>query len=110
MRQHYKQIGDEGPCPAATATVIEDISEHQIRSMYRFMYRHVGNREEAEELTARACSRAMRARQAATARHLSDVPLRKHMESYLRQTARSVVEEHLRSFYHSSAHSLASDD
>lgn len=74
-----------------------------MRSVYRFMYCHVGNREEAEELTKRACTRVMQA--------VPDVSSmsRREITELVCRVAHSVVEEHLRWFYRSS-HSLAWGD
>jgi DNA-directed RNA polymerase specialized sigma24 family protein len=65
--------------------------EEQIRAIYRFIYRHVGNREDAESLTERACSEAVWA-----ARSLPDG---QPLDESLWQVAHAVVGEHRRWFY-----------
>lgn len=111
MRLHHKQVGDANQPLTAPGALGQDFSEKQVRDVYRFMYRHVGNREEAEDLTERAFSLANRASQSMQAepRCASGTLPGMSMENRLCQTARSVVEEYLRTVYHS-AQSLASDD
>ena len=72
----------------------------QVSAVYRFMYRHVGNREDAEQLTERACVRAVRSASGAPECHDS--------ETALFQIACEVVTEHLRWFL-SASWSRASD-
>ena len=67
----------------------------QLQEIYRFIYRAVGNREEAEELTERACLQALKAP--------SDACACQAMEIVLFQTAYLVVTEYLRGFYHGSS-------
>lgn len=89
MRGHDKHAGDGIPSHHP-ATIDED----QIRAVYQFMYRYVGNREDAESLTERACTQALR-----KARGL---PGGRSLEEILWQTAESVAAEHLRWLYVSS--------
>ena len=89
MRGHHPDTDDDSPSyPLAD---IQPIGEDQIRAVYQFMYQHVGNREDAESLTGRACIQALR-----MARGLPDGQT---LEQILGQTVRSVVTEHLRWFY-----------
>ena len=67
------------------------LDEGQIRAIYRFMYRHVGNREDAERLTEQTCLQAARAARRP--------PEGQSLQKILWQTARTVVAEHLRWFY-----------
>jgi DNA-directed RNA polymerase specialized sigma24 family protein len=86
MRGQDKHIGDDIPShhPAT-------IDEEQIRAVYQLMYRYVGNREDAESLTERACIQALR--------EARGLPGGRNLQEILWQTAESVAAEHLRWLY-----------
>ena len=111
MQLHHKQVADANQPLTAPGAFGQAISEKQVCAVYYFMYRHVGNQEEAEDLTERAFSLANRASLSIQAepRCASGTPPGMSIENRLCQTARSVVEEYFRAVYHS-AQSLASDD
>lgn len=111
MRLHHKHIQETSRPLTAPGALGQDFSEQQVRDVYRFVYRHVGNREDAEDLTERAFSlanRASRSTQAAS-RRTAGAHHDMTMESRLYHTVRSVVEEYTRTVYHS-PQSLASDN
>ena len=84
------------------------LSDEQIRAVYRFMYQRVGNRSDAECLTERTCSEALR-----DGRSLADEHDEQSLDDLLWQVAHRVVSEHLRWFYGSPvapAGDTASDD
>lgn len=97
MRLHDQLASTQDPHVAGAGFVIEGVTEEQVGDVYRLMYRHVGNRDEAEELTERACVRAVRA----AWQHFPDGLDRQRMAAVLSQTARSVLEAHVRWFYRS---------
>jgi DNA-directed RNA polymerase specialized sigma24 family protein len=86
MRGQDKHIGDNIPSHHS-ATIDED----QIRAVYQLMYRYVGNREDAESLTERACTQALR--------NAWGLPGGRGLEEILWETAESVAAEHLRRVY-----------
>lgn len=92
---HHDPTRAKGRAPHSSVawSVLPD--DDQVRGVYQFIYRHVGNREEAEALTERACVRAMQM----APRDPPHGPDRRNTDSALRQAARSVIEEHLRWFY-----------
>lgn len=73
------------------------LAEGQIRAIYQFIYRHVGNRSDAESLTERACSEVVR-----DGRGLAHDHDAQSLDDLLWQVAYRVVSEHLRWFYGSS--------
>ncbi|MFI5271722.1 MAG: hypothetical protein ACHQ4H_01645 [Ktedonobacterales bacterium] len=88
--------GADGQRPTAPVAPQRMLDDDQLRRVYRFMYRHVGNREEAEDLTTRACAQAIRMPTA------PDGHMPASLEERLCQSMRAVVSEHLRWFYHAS--------
>jgi RNA polymerase sigma-70 factor (ECF subfamily) len=88
MRGHHEHAkeGDDTPSHQPAA-----IDESDIRAVYQFMYRYVGDREDAESLTERACTQALR-----KARGL---PGGSNLKEILWRTAESVAAEHLRWLY-----------
>ena len=70
------------------------LSDEQIRAVYRFMYQRVGNRSDAESLTERACSEALR-----DGSSLADEHDEQSLDDLLWQVAYRVVSEHLGWFY-----------
>lgn len=106
--QHQKVYAPEKsglPCPSNTSARLLD--EEQVRGIYRFIYRHVGNREEAEELTERAYRQAMHA---AAQDSPDDGSTRPSMESGLCQAARWVIEERQARFYGSALESQRDEE
>ncbi|HKV83102.1 MAG TPA: sigma-70 family RNA polymerase sigma factor [Ktedonobacterales bacterium] len=86
--------------PAGGAAHIHDalperLDEELVRRVYKYVYRAVGNREDAEDLTERAFTR--------TLRDTRDVDDGKGFERRLFETARSLLAEHLRAFYRTDA-------
>lgn len=101
MRTHHRRVDDtRRQSPRAPQL---NLSDDQIRAVYRLMYRHVGNRGEAETLTARACSETLR-----LARDFGDED-QQSLDGLLARTAREVAAEHLRWFYGSPA-PIVTDD
>lgn len=74
-------------------------TESQIRDVYQFMYRQVGDRDVAEDLTTRVFSQAMR--------RLPSLPARVSVERLLDETARAVLRDALRTRRHDSADAAA---
>lgn len=95
MRPHHSQPGDAAQTHHASGAPQPRLTEDQIRAVYQFMYQRVGNREDAERLTERACVETLRAAR--------DLPGEHSLEEALWQTACAVVAEHLRWFYDASA-------
>ena len=94
MRTHHSQHSQPGAAVQmrqATSALQPRLAENQIRAIYRFMYQRVGNREDAERLTERACVETLRAAR--------DLPGEHTLEKSLWRTACAVVAEHLRWFY-----------
>lgn len=97
MPLHPKHEGNETHTLRSISTDDEFPDEEQVRNVYHFVYRCVGNREEAEELTERSFSRALRAVQGTA---LS----KREMTEILRRSAVAAVEEYLAECYCSSTH------
>ena len=81
--------------PADGATHIRDalperLDEELVRRVYKYVYRAVGNREDAEDLTGRAFTRVLR--------DTRDVDDGEGFERLLFETARRLLTEHLRAF------------
>lgn len=95
MRTHHSQRGDAAQTHHrmhhASGAPQPRLTEDQIRAVYQFMYQRVGNREDAERLTERACVETLRAAR--------DMPGEDSLEEALWHTACAVVAEHLRWFY-----------
>lgn len=97
MPLHHKSAGDdESESLRSASTRGQLLDEDQVRSVYRFLYCQVGNREEAEELTERACTRVMQAVQ-----EPSTLP-RRELTDLLCRITHAVVAEHLQWFYRAS--------
>jgi RNA polymerase sigma-70 factor (ECF subfamily) len=74
----------------------QPLGMHELRGVYQFIYRHVGNREEAEALTERVFMLVI------TSQATRDAPgsaTQACRERLLAWRARGVVVEYLRSFY-----------
>lgn len=87
MRGHHEHIEEGEDTPSHQSAAID---EDDIRAVYQVVYRYVGNRDDAQNLTERACIQALKARSLAGGRSLHEI---------LWQTAHSVVTEHLRWLY-----------
>lgn len=94
-------MDDALPAQAETsldAPTLETLYERHVRSIYRFVYSKVGNREEAEDLTSQVFLKAARgidsSRDALSA------------QGWLFQVARTTVADHWRSVYQLRANSL----
>lgn len=83
-----------GQAPAT----LETIYEQYLSPIYRFIYSKVGNREEAEDLTAQVFLKA--------ARGLDASRDALSIQSWLFHVARTTVADHWRAFYQITAHSL----
>src|SRR6185437_1260874 len=94
VRTHHGRTEDDVQMRHATNRAHLSLSEDQIRAIYQFMYRNVGNQSDAESLTERACSEALRA-----AHDLADEHDAHSLDELLWQTAYEVAAEHLRWFY-----------
>lgn len=73
--------------------------ETQAAPVYRWIYLHVGNRQQAEELTTRVFDEAARGQPA-------DAPTSEDARERLFQIARTVVADELRAFYGASAETI----
>jgi RNA polymerase sigma-70 factor, ECF subfamily len=94
-------VDDALPAQAETlldAPTLETIYERHMRSIYRFVYSKVGNREEAEDLTSQVFVKAARgldaSRDALSA------------QGWLFQVARTTIADHWRAVYQLRANSL----
>lgn len=88
------------PADAAgqTPATLESIYEQYLSPIYRFIYSKVGNREEAEDLTAQVFLKA--------ARGLDSSRDALSIQSWLFHVARTTVADHWREFYQITTHSL----
>lgn len=102
MGTSHEQMRTESSDEYSTNTFQYRITDDQIRDVYRFMYRQVGNREAAEDLTQRACLRAMRVT-AHTAANAPDAATHQPLADVLWQSADRVIEEYLRWFYNATS-------
>jgi RNA polymerase sigma factor (sigma-70 family) len=98
MPLHNPLVADENQQLNSTGARRQQFDQDQVRGVYHYMYLHTGNREEAEDLTERACLRAMRS--------APDAPTRQAMDSLIGQTARAVLVDYLRPFYGSAIEEL----
>jgi len=98
-----RRIWVDDALPAQTETpldapTLETLYERHVRSIYRFVYSKVGNREEAEDLTSQVFLKAARgidsSRDALSA------------QGWLFQVARTTIADHWRSVYQLRASSL----
>jgi RNA polymerase sigma-70 factor (ECF subfamily) len=98
-----QRIWVDDALPAQTETpldvpTLETLYERHVRSIYRFVYSKVGNREEAEDLTSQVFLKAARgidsSRDALSA------------QGWLFQVARTTIADHWRSVYQLRANSL----
>lgn len=94
LRTHHRRRGDGARLGHSGSAPHLSLSDEQIHAIYRFMYQCVGNRSEAESLTERACSEAMR-----DGRSLAGEHDEQSLDDLLWQVAYRVVSEHLRWFY-----------
>lgn len=78
------------------------LDDDVVRRVYQLMYRHVGNREEAQTLTERTFERA--------ASSVSVTDHQRDGEEVLMRMARMTLTEHLRAVYHVSTPRLRGDD
>lgn len=88
--------------PRLPGVVSLPLDDGVVRRVYQLIYRHVGNRAEAESLTERAFERAAMAE-----RGVDD---QRDGESRLLHAARTVLTEHLRAFYPETTPRLRDDD
>ena len=88
MRGHQEHANEGDDTPSHNSATID---EDQIRAVYQFMYRYVGNREDAENLTERVCILAQRKARGLPGGH--------SLEEILWQAAESMVAEHLGRLY-----------
>jgi len=72
----------------------QPFDEGHLQDVYRFIYRHVGNREEAEELTEQTFLQAVRAQS-----NTAGPPSAQRTEMSLRRAARKVVAAYLGQAY-----------
>jgi RNA polymerase sigma-70 factor (ECF subfamily) len=98
-----RRMWEDDALPAQTETpldapTLETLYERHVRSIYRFVYSKVGNREEAEDLTSQVFLKAVRwidsSRDALSA------------QGWLFQVARRTIADHWRSVYQFRANSL----
>jgi RNA polymerase sigma factor (sigma-70 family) len=87
-----EQTGNRSQATDTNDASHQHFDEEQVSSVYRFMYRHLGNREEAEALTEQTFMATLRAMP-------QDTPTRQSVDTLLCQTARQVASEYLRQFY-----------
>lgn len=97
MRFQSKRAEDETQTYQSASTTDQFPDEEQVRDVYRVAYGYVGNREEAEDLTERICTRAIRAVAGAAAQS------RNEMADLLHRSTAAIIEEHLRGFFASSS-------
>ncbi len=102
MSHHHDPTLDDNRAPHSPTSWGVSPDDVQLRGIYQFIYRRVGNRVEAEELTERACALAA----LAASQNAPGVPNCQRTASALCEVARSVVEEHLRWFYPAASESL----
>jgi RNA polymerase sigma-70 factor (ECF subfamily) len=80
------------------AWTMERVYETFVESVYRFIYRRVGNREDAEDLSAQVFFKALRS--------LEHQREEASIRAWLYQVARTVIADHWRQFYRLPAVSL----
>jgi RNA polymerase sigma-70 factor (ECF subfamily) len=94
-------VDDALPAQAAApldSPTLETIYEQHVRSIYRFVYSKVGNREEAEDLTSQVFLKA--------ARGLDSRRDALSVQGWLFQVARTTIADHWRAVYQIRASSL----
>jgi RNA polymerase sigma-70 factor (ECF subfamily) len=92
---------DPEPCAfgsAADVSTLQQLYEEHLATIYRFVYSKVGNREEAEDLTAQVFLKAVH--------QLDQARAAESLQSWLYRTARTTVADHWRHFYRLRTHSL----
>jgi RNA polymerase sigma-70 factor (ECF subfamily) len=80
------------------ANSLQTLYEQHLTAIYRFIYSKVGNREEAEDLTAQVFLKAVRG--------LDQTRDAVSSQSWLFQVARTTIADHWRAFYQLPARSL----
>ena len=80
------------------ANSLQTLYEQHLTAIYRFIYSKVGNREEAEDLTAQVFLKAVRG--------LDQTRDAVSAQSWLFQVARTTIADHWRAFYQLPARSL----
>jgi RNA polymerase sigma-70 factor (ECF subfamily) len=98
-----RKMWENDALPAQTETpldapTLETLYERHVRSIYRFIYSKVGNREEAEDLTSQVFLKAVRGIDSSR-----DVL---SAQGWLFQVARTTIADHWRSVYQLRANSL----
>jgi hypothetical protein len=88
MSLHQRRSGSATRILDALPDCLDD---EQVRRLYQYVYRTVGNREDAEDLTERAYTE--------TLCNTRDVNDGERFERRLFATARTLLKEHLRAFY-----------
>lgn len=96
--RRHEAAGSGSESELARAGAAGPLNAARIRRVYRFMFRHVGNREEAEWLTERACLRATRA-WVASSLAVAQRRDAQWVEALIRDNARQTIVEHLRRFF-----------
>ena len=89
---------DPAPTPTGASHTLQRIYDAHAAPIYRFIYRKVGNREDAEDLTAQVF---MKAAQSFNAAHDEQGQL-----AWLYQVARTTIADHWRDYYKGNAVSL----
>lgn len=91
MSLHHQHTCDARQPHSATDSQPAWPDDDQVRRVYQYLYRAVGNREDAEELTERAYT--------VTLRDLRDMNDGERFERQLFERARALLTERLRAFY-----------
>lgn len=90
--------GTGGSHEPPDANSLQTLYEQHLNAIYRFIYSKVGNREEAEDLTAQVFLKAVRG--------LDQTRDAVSSQSWLFQVARTTIADHWRAFYQLPARSL----
>ncbi len=86
-----RPLEETGPLEPRDTLSLAQIYEMYMVQVYRFIYRHVGNREDAEDLTAQVFLKAIRS--------LDRARDEESIRGWLFQTARTTLADHWRQFY-----------
>jgi RNA polymerase sigma-70 factor (ECF subfamily) len=86
-----RSFEEAGPPEAEDTLSLAQIYEAYMAQVYRFIYRQVGNREDAEDLTAQVFLKAIRS--------LDRTRDEASIRGWLFQTARTTLADHWRQFY-----------
>src|SRR5438874_1103797 len=92
------QHDSSAPFAPLDRQTFQSFYQENLGSIYRYVYGKVGNREEAEDLTAHIFLKAVR--------HLDYQQNSQSIRSWLFQVARTTVADYWRAFYRSAASSL----